>query len=274
MPELPEVETIRRTLEKRILDRPIQSVTVLYPKVLCHCTETEFEQALVHRDFTGLERKGKYLIANLDSNDRVVVHLRMTGRLVVVPWGSPLEKHTSLQIHMKDDLELRLVDQRKFATVYLLMEPGYGPIKGLASLGKEPLEEAFSPEYLMKQVGGRTAAIKSVLLDQRRIAGLGNIYADESLHRAGIWPGRCAGSLSDDEIIRLHRNIQEVIREGIAYRGTSFRDYVDGDGRKGCFQERLKVYGREGQPCTNCGRPIGRIKLAGRSSFYCPNCQK
>lgn len=273
MPELPEVETIRRTLQTKILHRPIQGIKVSYKKVLQSCTEQEFGQALQDREFIRLERRGKYLIWALDSGDRVVIHLRMTGQLVVVPTGYPREKHTSLQIYMYGDEELRLIDQRKFATVYLLHEPGYGPIKGLASLGKEPLDIDFAPTYLAKEVMNRTAPIKSVLLDQRRVAGLGNIYADESLHRAGILPNRPAGSLSKIEIDRLCSSIKEVIQEGIAHRGTTFRDYVDGDGRKGGFQELLRVYGREGQPCGICGEPIHRMKLSGRSSFYCPHCQ-
>ena len=273
MPELPEVETIRRTLQPKILHRPIQDIKVSYKKVLRNCTEDEFRQALQDRELIRLERRGKYLIWELDSGDRVVIHLRMTGQLVVVPAEHPLEKHTSLQIYMHGDEELRLIDQRKFATVYLLHEPGYGPIKGLASLGREPLDKDFTPTYLAKEVMNRTAPIKSVLLDQRRVAGLGNIYADESLHRAGILPNRPAGSLSKIEIDRLCSSIKEVIQEGIAHRGTTFRDYVDGDGRKGGFQELLRVYGREGQPCGICGEPIHRIKLSGRSSFYCPHCQ-
>ncbi|NMB12882.1 MAG: bifunctional DNA-formamidopyrimidine glycosylase/DNA-(apurinic or apyrimidinic site) lyase [Firmicutes bacterium] len=274
MPELPEVETIRRTLQERILHRRIQGVRVSYQKVLRNCTELEFNQALRDREFVQLDRRGKYLIAYLDSHNRVVIHLRMTGRLVVLPRDYPMEKHVSLQIYMSGEEELRLIDQRKFATVYLLQEPGFGPIKGLATLGMEPLEEGFTCIYLTEQVQGRTAAIKSVLLDQRRVAGLGNIYADESLYRAGIFPGRPAGSLSSTEINRLHQSIQRVIGEGIAHRGTTFRDYVDGDGRKGGFQELLRVYGREGEPCRMCGEPIGRVKLAGRSSFYCPLCQR
>ena len=254
--------------------RPIRSVKVFYQRVLCNSTELEFSQVLQDRSFVALERRGKYLIGYLNSTDRVVVHLRMTGQLLVVPKGDPLEKHVSLQICMDGDLELRLVDQRKFATVYLLREPGYGPIKGLASLGREPLEESFTPTYLAEQLSGRTAAIKSVLLDQRRVAGLGNIYADESLHRAGILSSRPAGSLDQTEIECLHHSIQEVIEEGIAHRGTTMRDYVDGEGRKGNFQELLRVYGKEGQPCKSCGESIQRIKLAGRSSFYCPHCQQ
>ena len=215
----------------------------------------------------------KYLIAVLDSGSRLVLHLRMTGRLTALPSGLPLEKHTSLQIHLDGDLELRLVDQRKFATLHLLHESGYGAIKGLATMGVEPLDSGFTPEYLKAQLEGRTASVKSVILDQRRIGGLGNIYADESLYRAGIFPGKPGGSLTFDEIQRLHTSIRAVIREGIRFRGTTFRDYVDGDGKSGGFQERLQVYGKEGETCRGCGRPIARIKLAGRSSYYCAYCQ-
>ncbi len=274
VPELPEVETIRRTLQERILHRRIQGVRVSYQRILQNCSELELEEALQNREFVNLRRRGKYLIAYLDSQDRVVIHLRMTGQLVVIPRSYPMEKHVSLQIYLCSDEELRLIDQRKFATVYLLKEPGFDSVKGLANLGMEPLEEGFTCMYLMEQVKGRTAAIKSVLLDQRRVAGLGNIYVDESLYRAGIFPGRPAGSLSNTEIDQLHHSIQQVIGEAIEHRGTTFRDYVDGDGRKGDFQKLLRVYGREGQPCKSCGKPIDRMKLAGRSSFFCSLCQK
>ena len=273
MPELPEVETIRRTLQAKVLNRPIRAIEVHYQRLLQNCTELELAQALQSRSFVELDRRGKYLICCLDSGSRMVLHLRMTGRLVAAPNGCPLEKHTSLQIHLDRDLEVRLVDQRKFATLHLLQEPGYGPIKGLATMGQEPLDSGFTPEYLREQFRGRSASIKSVILDQRRIGGLGNIYADESLYRAGIFPGKPAGSLTLREIERLHCSIQTVIQEGITYRGTTFRDYVDGDGHRGGFQERLQVYGREGQTCNSCGQSICRMKLAGRSSFYCSHCQ-
>lgn len=273
MPELPEVETIRRTLQERVLNLPILATKVLYPRLLQNCTELELAQALYGRAFKQIDRRGKYLIFHLDSEDRVVFHLRMTGKLVAVPWSFPMEKHTSLQVILDRNLELRLVDQRKFATMHLLQGPGYGIIKGLATMGEEPLSDEFTPDYLLAQCRGRKAPIKSVILDQRRIGGLGNIYADESLYRARIFPGRPAGSLTPKEIHRLHASIQAVIQEGIAYRGTTFRDYVDGDGRVGGFQERLQVYGREGQACLACGESIHRIRIAGRSSSYCPNCQ-
>ena len=273
VPELPEVETIRRTLEEKILYRTIQGVEILYPRVLRNCDHGQLEAALVGRCFTKLDRRGKYLICSLDSDHRLVIHLRMTGRLVTVPVDDAVEKHTSFCIHLEDDSDLRLVDQRKFATVDLLQGPGWGSIKGLESLGKEPLDEDFTPAYLADQLSGRRAAVKSVLLDQRRVAGLGNIYVDESLHRAGVFPGKIAGNITEEEVRRLHQSIQGVIREGIAHRGTTFRDYVDGEGRQGGFQALLRVYGREGEPCSTCGEPIARIKLAGRSSFFCPRCQ-
>lgn len=273
MPELPEVETVRRTLEPKILHRRILGTKVHYPRLLQNCTESELSSYLKTRSFARLDRRGKYLIAVLDSGSRLVLHLRMTGRLTALPSGLPLEKHTSLQIHLDGDLDLRLVDQRKFATLHLLHEPGYEDIKGLATMGVEPLDDAFTPEYLKEQLTGRTASIKSVILDQRRVGGLGNIYADESLHRAGIFPGRPGGSLTFSEIERLHKSIQAVIQEGIEFRGTTFRDYVDGEGKRGGFQERLQVYGKEGESCKSCGRPIARTKLAGRSSYYCAYCQ-
>ena len=273
VPELPEVETVRRTLEEKILCRRIQGIEVLYPRVLRNCEEGQLRDALLGRQFTQLDRRGKYLICRLDSGDRLVIHLRMTGRLIAVPRDAAVEKHTSIRIHLADELDVRLVDQRKFGTIDLLQEPGWGSIQGLKGLGAEPLAEDFTPAYLAEQLAGRKAAVKSVLLDQRRIAGLGNIYADESLHRAGIYPGKPAGEITEAEIERLHQSIKEVIKEGIAHRGTTFRDYVDGEGRQGGFQALLRVYGREGQPCAACGGPIVRIKLAGRSSFFCPRCQ-
>lgn len=274
MPELPEVETIRRTLKPQILHRRIKTVRVHYLRSLQNTGIEELKQALTGHCFTDLERRGKYLIASLDSEEKLILHLRMTGRLTVVPAAAPVEKHTTLQITFRDGEELRLVDQRRFALIYLVIEKEEGCIQGLAQMGPEPLQEDFTPAYLLHIFRRRSARVKSLLLNQRYIGGLGNIYADESLHRAGIHPQRPANSLDAAEIDRLHRAIETVIREGIAYRGTTVRDYVDGDGRTGNYQERLQVYGREGLPCPTCQTPIRRVKVGGRSSFYCPKCQK
>ncbi|NLK08460.1 MAG: DNA-formamidopyrimidine glycosylase [Firmicutes bacterium] len=274
MPELPEVETVRRTLEHKILGHKIQKTNVLYPRLLQNVDETELADALKGRYFTKLARKGKYLITHLDSDAKLVIHLRMTGQLTATQGlETPLEKHTSLQIHFEDELELRLVDQRKFATLHLVYNSEFVGIKGLAQMGVEPLDESFTPQYLKEQLEGRRAAVKSVLLDQRRIGGLGNIYADESLFRSGIFPGKPAGSLTINEIQKLHTAIENVISEAIRHRGTSFRDYVDGDGQQGSFQARLQVYGKEGDVCQVCGQIIARMKIAGRSSYYCADCQ-
>ena len=273
VPELPEVETVRRTLARRIAGEQIADVEIRFPGCVEGNDSEFFREKVIGRVITRVERRGKYLLLRLDDGSAVSVHLRMTGRLTAERNRPPAEdKYLRAEFVFASGLSLRFHDVRKFGRIG--WHAGEEELSARIAVGPDPTGSEFSASDLLRIASGRKRPIKSLLLDQRLIGGLGNIYADESLFRAGIAPDRPAGSLSSGEIEALHAAVRDVLAEGIRYKGTTLRDYVDGDGRAGNFQERLKVYGREGKPCTKCETPIVRIKLAGRSAFYCPGCQK
>lgn len=306
MPELPEVETIRRTIAPAIVGKEIVRVEVLTPKMLLGASPAEFCQTLRGRRFQTVERRGKYLLfqveevnqtraAKAPANFWLIIHLKMAGRLLLHRTGDPLEKHTHILWGFADGTELRYVDLRHFGRVVLwsgeqvpglesgrpakVSAPGEITatpelVSGLERLGPEPLSAAFTLDYLRAGLAGRKGRVKSLLLDQTFIAGLGNIYADEVLHRAGIHPEREARQLQLAEVERLYAAIREILTEAIALRGTTFATYVDGEGRKGEFANRLAVYGRDGQACPRCGTPVVRRRLGGRSAHFCPHCQR
>ncbi len=273
MPELPEVETVRRSLADKVTGQQICSVQVLSQRAIRPVDSDTFAVGLVGKRVLRLGRRGKYLRFDFHGGGALIVHLRMTGRLVIVSPQEPLPKHTAVVICFDSGQQLRFIDQRKFGLMELI-ENEEEASEGYRTLGLEPLDPDFTPAYLAGVLQNRTARIKGLLLNQGLIAGLGNIYADEALFRAGIHPERIGKSLAEAEIVRLHRAIQEVIAAGIAHRGTTIRDYVDGYGEAGTYQERLQVYGKEGQPCPQCLSPLQRVKVAGRSSFHCPHCQR
>lgn len=270
MPELPEVETIRGSLEPLLLGRRITDARVYLPKALKGANPEELREAIVGQSVTGLERRGKYLVVRLDSGLSLVFHLRMTGRLSVKAPEEPLAKQTTLVLSLDNGGEFRFEDTRKFGTVDLLRA---GAPHTMARLGPEPLDEGWSVEELVRKAGKKRTTIKAALLDQEVVAGLGNIYVDEALHRAGIHPARPATGIAPEEWMRLYEAIRYVLTEGIAYRGTTRRDYRDAYGRSGEYQNRLRVYGRQGLPCATCGRTIERRRVAGRGTHFCPICQ-
>lgn len=274
MPELPEVETIRRTLAPLITGRTIVQVKVLLPRLLKNTTAEEFCRRLAGHKITRLSRRGKYLLLYCDPSLVLVVHLRMTGRLYyVVPDARP-DRFTRIIFFLDNGYKLFYADIRTLGTLYVVAETDVASVGGLGTLGPEPLTPAFSLAYLRQVLAASRGKIKAVLLDQRRIAGLGNIYVDESLHRAGIAPDRPAVSLSETETARLYQAINAEVAAGIADGGTTFRDYRDGTGHSGSHQRHLRVYGRKGEPCPVCGCVIARKEVAGRGSYYCPQCQK
>jgi len=273
VPELPEVETIKNTLLPKLVGRRIMGATVHLPRLIKRPAAQEFVSLLGGKEVLDLSRRGKYLLLHLSEGYCLVFHLRMTGRLLYLPAAAPVDKHTHLIIHLDNGEQLRFHDLRTFGTIYLVREGELDQIRGLACLGPEPLGPQFTPAYLKEVLAGRRTTIKGALLNQELLAGLGNIYVDESLFRAGIHPARQAAPLTGEEVARLHRAIGEVLKEGIRYRGTSVRDYVDGEGKAGGFQKRLAVYGRGGQPCVKCGATLEKVRLAGRGSVYCPCCQ-
>jgi formamidopyrimidine-DNA glycosylase len=274
MPELPEVETIRRQLVPRVTGRRIDTVEVLLSRLIKYPDVETFRQRLMGKTIEALERRGKYLLFRLQEDLTLVVHLRMTGRLLYRSAETPRDTYTYIVFGLDNGFELRYADTRTLGTLYVMSGEELSQIKGLQDMGPEPLTEAFHFEYFQDLLMRRKGKIKAVLLDQRWIGGLGNIYVDESLALAGIHPERLADSLVNEEVQRLYEAINTVIAEGIEHGGTSFRDYVDGEGKSGSHQKHLRVYGRKEEPCGICGTAIERREVAGRGSYYCPRCQR
>lgn len=272
MPELPEVETIRRSLSQHILERRIEEILIRWPGAVEGYEEKTFAEAVRGLKFQSIERRGKYLLFTLEEGWSFIAHMRMTGRMVYHAQSQEPEKHTHVVLKLSSG-EIHFTDTRKFGRLQLVRTEERLQQPSLARLGPEPLEEGFSAEELGLRLAPRKLAIKAALLDQALVAGIGNIYADEALFRAGIAPERCANSLTKEEIEKLYPAICQVLEEGIAANGTSFRDYQDANGERGDFQKELKVYGRGGEPCKSCGHTLERIRLAGRSTVFCPCCQ-
>ena len=273
MPEMPEVETIRRSLEKKLLGRQIQNADIILPRQVKWPDPVNFAARVTGRRFVRLERSGKYLIFILDNDNELIFHLRMTGRLLYQPAAAERDAYTRLVFELDDASVLLYADTRTFGAIYALTAGERWRVRGLAEMGLEPLSEGFTPDYLQEALKNRKTKIKSFLLDQRRIGGLGNIYADEALFLARIHPLRLAGSLDTAETFRLYEAVNEVIRCGIEDGGTTFRDYVDGNGDRGHHQERLQVYHRQGLPCRYCSTLIEKITVGGRGTHFCPQCQ-
>jgi formamidopyrimidine-DNA glycosylase len=274
MPELPEVETVKRTLEARVKSKRIIGVQIIYGGIIEGIEPWLFQDKVVNRTIEKLERRGKYLLFHLSGEYLLIIHLRMTGQLLYVQPDAPKSKHLHLIFFLDDGRELRYVDMRKFGKIYLIPCASVSNLKGLSSLGVDPLSKEFSLKKFASLLEGRTGKIKTILLDQKLIAGIGNIYADEILFDAGLHPERTGGSLTEEERGRLYQSIRQILAKGIAHRGTSIRNYVDGDGRNGSFQKLLRVYGKEGEPCPLCGCIVSRRKVGGRSSYFCPACQR
>jgi len=274
MPELPEVETVRRSLEGQILGLSFTEVELMMTKIVKTPSPQSFTESLAGKKIKKLGRRGKYLLIHMSDSLTMVIHLRMTGRLVYSPPDTPAEKHTHAIFKLSNGYSLHYSDIRQFGRIGLTDTDKLDSFPGLKDLGIEPLSENFSRDFLKRELKRKRTRIKPLLLDQTFIAGLGNIYADEALHRARINPEKIAASLTARETARLYQSIRDVLTEGIANRGTSFRDYVDGNGQAGSNQEALRVYDREGEPCLQCGKTVARIRLGGRSTYYCPKCQK
>jgi formamidopyrimidine-DNA glycosylase len=273
MPEMPEVETIRRSLTDHIENKVILDVEVRLPRLI-KCPESEdFRAILGGRTVKALERRAKYLLFHLNDSWVLVIHLRMTGRLFYQRKDTPSDPSAKVIFHFEGGDGLEYSDTRTLGTLYLLRENEIGRIYGLSCLGPEPLSSQFTVEYLSKGLSKRKGKMKSVLLDQSFIGGLGNIYVDESLARAGIHPERRANELEGSEIEKLHEAINFMIEKGICAGGTTLRDYRDGEGNRGTFQEELCVYGRKGLPCQVCGTEIVRTEVGGRGTHFCPQCQ-
>jgi formamidopyrimidine-DNA glycosylase len=278
MPELPEVETIARGLDERVRGDTIDSIWLGSKKEPLKSPAAEIARTLESSTIARVHRVGKHIVFDLERSPQNsgkkskpasgaaqwIVHLGMTGRMLVCQPDQPIEKHTHAIAKLKSGRELRFVDPRRFGRLSVT--------QGFAAPGTEPLD--VDEESFAKLFRGRKTPIKSALLNQKLLSGVGNIYADESLFRSRIRPRRRASSLTRDDLKRLHAAVKEVLKEAIAAGGSSISDYVNSDGEEGLFQLQHYAYGREGEPCLLCKTPVKRIVIAGRSSHYCPKCQK
>ncbi len=276
MPELPEVETVAGDLRGQITGRRFGEAHILWARTLAAPAESELEARLAGRQVVDVGRRGKYILVHLDDGQTLIVHLRMTGRLAVVPADSPLldDKHLRAWFALAplgsaSGDALTFTDSRKFGRIWLVNS--VDEVTG--KLGPEPLAWDLSPEDFAARICKRKVAIKALLLDQTAVAGVGNIYADEALHRAGIHPLRKSSTLTDEELGRLYASLREVLNEAIDKRGTLLRDYRTPYGEDGYFQNHLRVYGKYGKACPACGGPIERIRVTQRSTHFCPVCQ-
>lgn len=273
MPELPEVETIRRTLNVLVKDKTIDHVSVHLARIIQRPDDIEeFAFLLKGHTILGVERRGKFLRILLDGLV-IVSHLRMEGRYGLYSSEEPMEKHTHVVFHFTDGTELRYKDVRQFGTMHLFATGEEMVSLPLSKLGLEPLDEAFTLEQFKKTLMGKKTKIKPVLLNQAYVVGIGNIYVDESLFKAGIHPETPVDSLQDEQLERLHKSIVSILLESIEAGGSSIKSYVNGQGEMGMFQQQLLVYGRQNKPCVNCGAIVEKTVVGGRGTHYCPRCQ-
>lgn len=272
MPELPEVEQVRKTLLPHIKGKKITKIEVYLERLIKYPTAEEFVAELTGKTIENVERQGKYLVLKTGEAQKLIVHLRMTGSLVAQSSTQAPPAYAKIKFELTDGVTLWFCDIRTFGTLQLVTN-GDCYIEGYETLGPEPLTEGFNPDYLWAITKKSRKPIKTLILDQKVIAGLGNIYADECLALAGILPTRLANTLTKIEIKALQQAANKVIAQGINNRGTTFRDYKDGDGKKGENQNHLLVYGRGGQPCKTCGAPLATTKVGGRGTTYCNKCQ-
>ena len=271
MPELPEVETVRRGVDPHVCGQTLTRVIVRNPR-LRWPVDQKLPAQLAGRRVESTARRGKYLLLNLDNGDRLLIHLGMTGRLNVLKADRPLLKHDHLDIELSSGTRLRFNDARRFGAV-LRWPAAQASHKLLEGLGPEPFGDEFNADYLFALSRKKTVAVKNFIMDGRTVVGAGNIYAAESLFRAAIRPSKAAGKLTRAQCELLVRHIKDVLTEAVAQGGTTLKDFISADGHPGYFQTKLFVYGRTGEPCFQCKTPIQRSVIGQRSSFFCPRCQ-
>lgn len=274
MPELPEVETIVTDLRPHLVGRAIARCDLLFPTIVRHPEPEVFIDSIAGMGIASVGRRGKFIFIGLDGGLLLVVHLGMTGQLRLVDAAAPIAPHTHAIFTLDDGRHVRYRDPRRFGRLLLGTEEGLLRSKTLPRLGPEPIDPGFAGDDLYRRLRGRRTSLKALLLDQASIAGVGNIYADESLHRARLRPDRPAGSLSRKSAHRLHDSLRESLQVAIKNRGSSVDTYRDAWGEPGGQQEELRVYGRAGEPCLTCGRPLSVIRLAGRTTVFCRRCQR
>jgi formamidopyrimidine-DNA glycosylase len=274
VPELPEVETVRSQLAPVLTGRTFRSVEILDGRLTRPFEPDHVTAQLVGERVAQVERRGKYVVVRFESGLVLLVHLRMTGSFLIAPSGElPDDPHRRAVVSLDDGTDVGYRDVRRFGTWLLLEEDELMPYLAVR-LGEEPLETRFTTRQLARRLAGRRAPIKAALLDQRAVAGLGNIYADEALWYAAVHPLRPAGTLTGDEVAAVRRGIRRALRVGIRRQGATLSDYRAPNGARGTMQDEFKVYGREGEPCLRCGALIAKTRVAGRGTSYCPSCQR
>jgi len=269
MPELPEVETVKNELTPHVVGHAITGVSLIWAGIVRSPSVQEFRSRLTGQKISGVSRRGKYLILNLSGGEVLVIHLKMSGSLLIKPAAAEPDKYTRAVIYLDGETALHFRDPRKFGVMWLVRDKE--DIVG--RLGPEPLKASFSPQILAKRLSKRKAPIKALLFDQNFIAGIGNMYADEALFAAGIHPLRLGGSLSRDEIERLYRAIREVLEAAIGSKGASIVNYYRPDGELGTAHFNFRVAHRRNETCPECHAPIERITVRNRGTYLCPRCQ-
>lgn len=274
MPELPEVEVLRRSLEPHLVGEEVARVEVRSPALREPLDRAVLDGRVAGRRIEGLGRRAKYLLVDLSGGSTLAVHLGMSGRLTLAPGDAPPEPHEHLALHLASGRKLRLRDPRRFGLAFALATAELPADRHFVHLGIEPLSEGFSGEALRRAARGRRGPVKAFLMDATAVVGVGNIYACEALFRAGVHPGRSVARISRQRWGRLAGAVVEVLSQAIAEGGTTLNDFRDGSGERGYFQVSLSVYGREGEPCPRCATPLRRSVLSNRGTFYCPRCQR
>jgi len=274
MPELPEVETIVADLRPHLVGRTIVHCELRFPSIVRHPEPERFIDSITGLRIEGVRRRGKFILIALGAGRLLVVHLGMSGQLRLVEADAEIENHTHVILDLDDGRQLRYRDPRRFGRLLLGTEDELLTSGTLPKLGPEPIDPTFDADALYKRFRKRRAPLKALLLDQAMVAGVGNIYADESLYRARLRPDRAAGSLSRKSVGRLHESLRDSLEAAIRNRGSSVDTYRDAWGEIGNQQESLLVYGRAGEPCFTCGRPLSVVRIAGRSTVFCRRCQR
>jgi formamidopyrimidine-DNA glycosylase len=274
VPELPEVETIVADLRPHLVGRTIARCELAFPTIVRHPEPEQFVDTVTGMKIESVGRRGKYILIHLPFDVVLVVHLGMSGQLRLVEEVAPLEKHTHAIFYLDDGRQLRYRDPRRFGRLLLGTQESLVLARKMPRLGPEPIDPDFAAEELYRRLKRRRAPLKAVLLDQAAVAGVGNIYADESLFRARLRPSRIASTVSKQSARRLHAAMRESLLVAIANRGSSVDTYRDAWGEVGGQQEKLLVYGRAGEPCFTCGRPLSSVRIAGRTTVFCRRCQR
>lgn len=274
MPELPEVEIIRRSLLPWVVGATITSIRVRERRLRCPINADQLQKFGQGQKIADISRKAKYLLLHLESKAVVIVHLGMSGQLLLCKNGTPLQKHDHVVFTLDNDKELRYNDPRRFGLIEVVSPKEAVGYKRFQNLGLEPLSEACTGRYFYECARGRKKAVKNFLTDAAIVVGVGNIYANEALFRAGVSPKRSVKTIGLKTWARICSAVKQVLKEALTQGGTTINNFRDGNGKPGFFQVSLQVYGREGKPCLRCGSAIRRVVQAGRSSFYCPHCQR